>query len=122
MKLDESPEEGLKSVLATQKKEANELFGRFISAEYEHWFASEEDRPMLSHELVNRVVAPQLRDGHKVFLCGDGQLEVGPVVGDQAGLGAVFPDQEGRHLQQYFALGHAVCAKCVVRRKDARAD
>ncbi|MEY2969953.1 MAG: hypothetical protein RLZZ599_326, partial [Bacteroidota bacterium] len=39
MKLDESPEEGLKSVLATQKKEANELFGRFISSEYEQWFA-----------------------------------------------------------------------------------
>ncbi len=44
------------------------------------------------------------------------------MVGDQAGLGAVFPDQEGRHLQQYFALGHAVCAKCVVCWEDAGAD
>ena len=67
MKLDESPEEGLKSVLASQKKEANELFGRFISSEYESWFASDEDRPMLSHELVNKVVAPQIREGNKVF-------------------------------------------------------
>jgi len=67
MKLDESPEEGLKSVLATQKKEANELFGRFISVEYEHWFTRDEDRPMLSHELVNRLVAPQLRNGNKIF-------------------------------------------------------
>ena len=67
MKLDESPEEGLKSVLATQKKEANELFGRFISVEYEHWFTRDEDRPMLSHELVNRLVAPQMRNGNKIF-------------------------------------------------------
>jgi DNA-binding response OmpR family regulator len=66
LKLDESPEEGLKGVLATQKKEANELFARFIANHYKQWF-SESERPMLSHELVGKVVAPQLRDGKKVF-------------------------------------------------------
>ena len=66
LKLDESPEEGLKGVLATQKKEANELFARFIANHYEEWF-SESERPMLSHELVGKVVAPELRDGKKVF-------------------------------------------------------
>jgi len=44
LKLDESPEEGLKGVLAAQKKEANELFARFIANHYEQWF-SESDRP-----------------------------------------------------------------------------
>ena len=35
LELDQSSEDGLKSVLATQKNEANELFGRFISNNYE---------------------------------------------------------------------------------------
>ncbi|MGD1981715.1 MAG: response regulator, partial [Flavobacteriales bacterium] len=38
LELDQSSEDGLKSVLATQKNEANELFGRFISNNYESWF------------------------------------------------------------------------------------
>ncbi|MEY2971016.1 MAG: hypothetical protein RLZZ599_1389, partial [Bacteroidota bacterium] len=67
LKLDESPEEGLKSVLATQKKEANELFGRFLSNEYQGWFTHEDDRPMLSNEFVGKVVAPRLEAGEKVF-------------------------------------------------------
>ena len=65
-KLDESSEEGLKGVLATQKQEANELFSRFIASRYEGWFAGEE-HPMLSHELVGKVVAPRVRSGEKVF-------------------------------------------------------
>ena len=66
LELDSSNEEGLKSVLATQKAEANELFGRFLSNEYEHWFQT-ADRPMLSHEVVGHVVAPRIRAGEKVF-------------------------------------------------------
>ncbi len=66
LELDQSSEDGLKSVLATQKNEANELFGRFISNNYESWFSSNE-RPMLSHEVVGNVVAPQIRKGEKVF-------------------------------------------------------
>ena len=66
LELDQSSEDGLKSVLATQKNEANELFGRFISNNYESWFSS-NDRPMLSHEVVGNVVAPQIRKGEKVF-------------------------------------------------------
>ena len=120
MKLDESPEEGLKSVLATQKKEANELFGRFISVEYEHWFTGDQDRPMLSHELVNRLVAPQLRNGNKIFFVVMDNLRLDQWLAIKPG--PVFPDREGRRLQQYFTLGHAVCAKCVVCRKDALAN
>lgn len=66
IELDQGKEEGLKSVLATQKKEANELFCRFISNNYEHWFSGDE-RPMLSHEVVGQVVAPRIRKGEKVF-------------------------------------------------------
>ena len=66
LKLDESTEEGLKSVLHTQKQEANELFARFMNAEYEGWFKGEQ-RPMLSNEMVGQVVAPRLRQGRKVF-------------------------------------------------------
>jgi len=66
LELDKGKEEGLKGVLANQKKEANELFCRFISTEYPNWFKSEE-RPMLSNELVGKVVTPRLRAGEKLF-------------------------------------------------------
>ena len=66
LELDKGKEEGLKGVLATQKKEANELFCRFISNEYEGWF-SEDQSPMLSHEVVGKVVTPRLRKGEKLF-------------------------------------------------------
>lgn len=67
LELEKSVEEGLKSVLSTQKSEANELFSRFISNHYEHWFESNE-RPMLSHEVVGKIVAPKIKAGEKVFL------------------------------------------------------
>ena len=66
LELEKSSEEGLKSVLATQKSEANELFSRYISNHYENWFES-KDRPMLSHEVVGQIVAPEIRAGEKVF-------------------------------------------------------
>ena len=66
LELEKSAEEGLKSVLATQKSEANELFSRFISNHYERWFESNE-RPMLSHEVVGKIVGPKIRAGEKVF-------------------------------------------------------
>ncbi|MEC8459207.1 MAG: response regulator, partial [Bacteroidota bacterium] len=60
LELEKSSEEGLKSVLATQKSEANELFSRFISNNYERWFESKE-RPMLSHEVVSKIVGPKIK-------------------------------------------------------------
>lgn len=66
LELDQGNEEGLKGVLSNQKKEANELFCRFMSNQYENWFKT-TDRPMLSHEVVGHLIAPRIRNGEKVF-------------------------------------------------------
>ena len=62
-------EEGVRQVLEDQMREANRLFGRFVEDHYESWIAGsgpDEDRPLLSHEVVGHAVAPHLREGRKV--------------------------------------------------------
>ncbi len=67
LKLQDSADEGLQSVLATQKQEANELFSKFIASHYEAWFI-QGDGPLMSHQWVHEVVAPLLENGEKVFM------------------------------------------------------
>jgi len=67
LKLDELDDDGLKEILAMQKREANTLYSKFISRNYEDWMDGDEDAPLLSHQLMNKKVGPLLRDGKKVF-------------------------------------------------------
>ena len=57
----------LKELIDTQKKEANQAFGRFISRSYEHWMFSQDDRPILSHELFEKTLMPMLNRDEKLF-------------------------------------------------------
>ncbi len=67
LKLDDLDDDGLKEILAMQKREANSLFSKFIARNYEDWMDGDEDAPLLSHQLFNKKVGPLLRDGKKVF-------------------------------------------------------
>ena len=67
LKLDSLQDEGLKEILANQKREANEQFGKFIYNNYEEWLDGDEDAPILSHEIFNKKVGPLLREKKKVF-------------------------------------------------------
>lgn len=65
-------DDGVRQVLEDQFREANRVFGQFIETEYEDWIAHvdevpDEDRPVLSHEVVPHFVLPKLKAGRPVF-------------------------------------------------------
>jgi DNA-binding response OmpR family regulator len=59
---------GMDEMLRMQKTEANSTFNKFIRRNYESWFRSSENRPMLSHEIFKNKVFPLLDNGEKLFL------------------------------------------------------
>lgn len=56
----------LQESLAIQQQEANNLFGRYIKRNYESWMEGEE-APLLSHQLFDQKVFPEIDRGEKVF-------------------------------------------------------
>ena len=63
---------GVRQVLEDQYQEANREFGRFIEESYRAWVAGldrppDASRPLLSHEVVPRVVLPEVGDGRPVI-------------------------------------------------------
>lgn len=66
LKLEKSNDEGMKEILSMQKKEANDLFSRFIEDNYLEWLNGTEDAPVMSHTLLQKKVFPHLNK--KTFL------------------------------------------------------
>lgn len=65
-------DEGARQVLSDQYRSANQMFGRFIEDVYPDWIAactsgSKTDRPILSHEVIQRWVLPHLESQHPVI-------------------------------------------------------
>lgn len=65
-------DDGLRQVLSDQMREANQEFGRYIESVYPDWIdsarrRSNDDRPVLSHDIVSRYVIPRLGEGRPVF-------------------------------------------------------
>ena len=65
-------DEGARQILDDQLREANRAFGRFIEDNYVSWIENIDVepngvRPVLSHELVSRFVAPKLKSGKPVI-------------------------------------------------------
>lgn len=61
LELENIDDQNLISILESQKSEANLQFGKFIERNYEDWFSYPDDAPVLSHNLFNRLVAPEVR-------------------------------------------------------------
>jgi CheY-like chemotaxis protein len=60
----ESGEESLRQVLTDQYREANKMFGRFVTDNYKSWLTSSTpQRPALSIDIVNEYVLPHVRNG-----------------------------------------------------------
>jgi CheY-like chemotaxis protein len=64
-------DEGVRQILDDQYHEANRIFGRYIEDRYRGWVAESwspavEDRPLLSHEIVEHHVLPLLQGGRPV--------------------------------------------------------
>lgn len=67
--LERSSDEGIKEVLNMQKHEANQMFSRFVSQNYESWLnGSSKSRPVLSHTLLKEKLFPNLNEDKTTFL------------------------------------------------------
>ena len=63
----ESSDDGLQQVLRDQFQQANQAFGKFINLEYKGWLKKQGDNhPVLSPNLLEWKVFPQLKDGKTV--------------------------------------------------------
>lgn len=67
IEIEKTENKSMKEVLEMQKDDANVHFLKFIRDNYAYWLnqAPEDERPMLSHELMGKYVFPMLREGHK---------------------------------------------------------
>jgi CheY-like chemotaxis protein len=67
MELDVHPELGLKQTLLDQIRECNLAFGKYIERNYRDWIERTDQRPVLSNEIVDRFVIPELQTGRSVI-------------------------------------------------------
>lgn len=66
-----SDETGMEDILKTQKMDGNREFSKYIEKNYLnfiHSSASDEDSPMMSHNLIKRGILPEKKQGEPFFL------------------------------------------------------
>ncbi len=67
--LAKSDDEGIMEVLKMQKEEANQIFSKFIEKNYIDWINDQDDdKPILSHNLLKEKVLPTLDKNSNTFL------------------------------------------------------
>ncbi|MFN3917206.1 MAG: PglZ domain-containing protein [Flavobacteriales bacterium] len=62
LRLDASSDKSMHEILTMQKKEANQLFSRFVSDNYTDWLAGGIDAPAMSHTLLKKNLFSKLND------------------------------------------------------------
>ncbi len=67
MELDAHPELGLRQTLQDQKRECNAEFGKFVERNYRQWIEETQRSIMLSPDIVEKCVLPELNDRSSVF-------------------------------------------------------
>lgn len=67
IELQEHPELELQSTFDDLMKEARREFSKYIERNYKSWINIDEDRPLLSIDVVEQSVIPLLREGYNVF-------------------------------------------------------
>lgn len=58
LELEKIEDSGMREILEMQKKEANNLFARFIERNYTDWLNGTEDAPQMLHTLMKDKIAP----------------------------------------------------------------
>lgn len=66
--LDEHPELDLKQMLLDQTRECNLAFGKYVERNYRHWIEQAGDHPVLSPEVVDRYLIPELETSKSVIM------------------------------------------------------
>lgn len=67
IELDEHPELGLKQTIHDQRKECNVEFSKFIEKNYVNWLNDSKDKPVLSNQLVEKYIVPDLNNYDSIF-------------------------------------------------------
>lgn len=67
MDLDQHPDLGLKQTLNDQIRECNLAFGKYVEKHYRDWIAGSGKRPILSNEVVDRFLIPELQTDRSVI-------------------------------------------------------
>ncbi len=68
IQLEDIEDHAMFEILESQKSEANHQFGKFIERNYEDWFQSNENAPVLSHTLFKEKVVPELSKNQPTLL------------------------------------------------------
>lgn len=68
IELDEHPELGLKQTIIDQKRDCNTEFSKYVEKNYLHWVNSAANKPILSNEVVDKFVIPELDSSKSIFL------------------------------------------------------
>jgi len=66
LEMDLHPDLGLRQTLTDQIRECNVAFSKYVEGNYRNWLAS-ESRPIISTDVVDRFLIPQLEEGRSVF-------------------------------------------------------
>lgn len=67
LELDEHPELGLKQTILDQKKECNTEFSKYVEKNYFNWANGLTDKPVMSNEVMDKFVLPELNSSQSVF-------------------------------------------------------
>ena len=59
---------GMLSILRDQHQQAEQAFRKYLTRHYEGWFKGDSGRPMMSPDVMKKVVFPALDRGEKVFV------------------------------------------------------
>lgn len=63
LQMDKSHDKSMMEIFESQKKEANQLFARFIEKNYLDWLnGTSDDSPVLSHTLFSKKIAPSIKE------------------------------------------------------------
>ena len=65
LELQTSTDESIKTILADQKQDADQIFSRYIERHYIDWIQGKSEKPVMSHTLVRDKVLPRLTDDEK---------------------------------------------------------
>ena len=68
LQLGSSEDSGMMEILKSQKTEANQLFGKFIEKNYLEWMGNTSEKPLLSQQVMEQKVFPELKKGTPVFV------------------------------------------------------
>ena len=67
MQLEDVDDPAMFEILESQKSEANVQFGKFMEKNYTSWFSPSSDAPIMSHNLFQEKVVPELNKGEPVL-------------------------------------------------------